>query len=129
MRIYPKARLPSVFEIYRLVPCAMAYRSLMARMAALTFRGVMLDLRDLRYFVAVYETRGFGRAAAQLKVAQSNVSMRVLRLERLLGAPLFERRHRAIAPTARGDLLYRHALRVLVEVEELETTMLRREAC
>ena len=88
----------------------------------------MLDLRDLRYFVAVYETRGFGRAAAHLKVAQSNVSMRVLRLERMLGAPLFERRHRAIAPTARGDLLYRHALRVLDEVEELETTMLRREA-
>ena len=88
----------------------------------------MLDLRDLRYFVAVYEVRGFGRAAAQLKVAQSNVSMRVLRLERVLGAPLFERRHRAIAPTPRGDLLYRHALRVLGEVEELETTMLRREA-
>ena len=89
----------------------------------------MLDLRDLRYFVAVYEVRGFGRAAAQLKVAQSNVSMRVLRLERVLGAPLFERRHRAIAPTPRGDLLYRHALRVLGEVEELETTMLQREAC
>lgn len=88
----------------------------------------MLDLRDLRYFVAVYETRGFGRAAAVLKVAQSNVSMRVLRLERLIGAPVFERRHRAIAPTPRGDLLYRHALRVLGEVEELETTLLRREA-
>ncbi|MFY9315109.1 MAG: LysR family transcriptional regulator [Burkholderiales bacterium] len=88
----------------------------------------MLDLRDLRYFVAVYETGGFGRAAARLKVAQSNVSMRVLRLERLLDAPLFERRHRAIAPTPRGDLLYRHAQRVLDEVEELETTMLRREA-
>jgi len=88
----------------------------------------MLDLRDLRYFVAVFEARGFGRAAAKMKVAQSNVSMRVLRLERLLGAPLFERRHRAIAPTPRGELLYRHALRVLGEVEELESTMLRREA-
>jgi DNA-binding transcriptional LysR family regulator len=88
----------------------------------------MLDLRDLRYFVAVYETLGFGRAAVQLKVAQSNVSMRVLRLERQIGAALFERRHRAIAPTPRGDLLYRHAVRVLEEVEELETTMLQREA-
>jgi DNA-binding transcriptional LysR family regulator len=88
----------------------------------------MLDLRDLRFFVAVYEQRGFGRAAALLKVAQSNVSMRVLRLERMIGAPVFERRHRTIAPTARGDLLYRHALRVLGEVEELESTVLRREA-
>jgi DNA-binding transcriptional LysR family regulator len=87
----------------------------------------MLDLRDLRYFVAVYETRGFGRAAALLKVAQSNVSMRVLRLERFIGAPVFERRHRTIAPTPRGELLYRHAVRVLSEVEELETT-LRAEA-
>jgi DNA-binding transcriptional LysR family regulator len=60
-------------------------------------------------------------------VAQSNVSMRVLRLERLIGAPVFERRHRAISPTARGELLYRHALRVLSEVEDLETSVLRRE--
>jgi LysR family nitrogen assimilation transcriptional regulator len=88
----------------------------------------MLDLRDLRCFVAVYEAGGFGRAAALLKVAQSNVSMRVLRLERLVGAPVFERRHRSIAPTARGDLLYRHALRVLGEVEELESTLRDREA-
>jgi LysR family nitrogen assimilation transcriptional regulator len=88
----------------------------------------MLDLRDLRYFVAVYEAGGFGRAAAVLKVAQSNVSMRVLRLERLIGAPVFERRHRTIIPTARGDLLYRHAIRVLSEVEELESTVRSREA-
>ena len=88
----------------------------------------MLDLRDLRCFVAVYEAGGFGRAAAQLKVAQSNVSMRVLRLERLIGAPLFERRYRSIMPTSRGDLLYRHALRVFGEVEELESSLRAREA-
>jgi LysR family transcriptional regulator, nitrogen assimilation regulatory protein len=88
----------------------------------------MLDLRDLRYFIAVYEAGGFGRAAAILKVAQSNVSTRILRLERLLGAPVFERRHRSIAPTARGELLYRHAVRVLEEVDELELTLRAREA-
>ena len=88
----------------------------------------MLDLKDLRCFVAVYETRGFARAAAVLNTVQSNVSSRVLRLERLIGAPLFERRHRAISPTARGDLLYRHAMRVLGEVEDLEATVKLREA-
>lgn len=88
----------------------------------------MLDLRDLRYFVAVYEAGGFGRAAAILNVAQSNVSMRILRLERMIGAPVFERRHRTIAVTARGDLLYRHAIRVLEEVDELESTLRAREA-
>jgi LysR family nitrogen assimilation transcriptional regulator len=88
----------------------------------------MLDLRDLRCFVAVYEAGGFGRAALTLKVAQSNVSMRVLRLERLIGSPVFVRHHRSIAPTPRGNLLYRHALRVLGEVEELETTLRERAA-
>ena len=88
----------------------------------------MLDLRDLRYFVAVYEAGGFGRAAAVLKVAQSNVSTRVLRLERFIGAPVFERRHRAIVPTPRGELLYRHARRVLDQVDELESTFRAREA-
>ncbi len=82
----------------------------------------MLDLKDLRCFVAVYETRGFARAAAALTTAQSNVSVRVLRLEQLIGAPLFERRHRSILPTAKGELLYRHAKRVFTEIEELEAT-------
>ena len=88
----------------------------------------MLDVKDLRCFVAVYETGGFARAAAVLNTAQSNVSARVLRLERLIGAPLFERRHRAIAHTARGELLYRHATRVLGELEELEVAFNVRKA-
>ena len=88
----------------------------------------MLDVKDLRCFVAVYETGGFARAAAVLNTVQSNVSARVLRLERLIGAPLFERRHRAIAHTARGELLYRHATRVLGELEELEVAVNVRKA-
>ena len=88
----------------------------------------MLEVKDLRCFVAVYETGGFARAAAVLNTVQSNVSARVLRLERLIGAPLFERRHRAIAPTARGELLFRHATRVLGELEELEVAFNVRKA-
>jgi DNA-binding transcriptional LysR family regulator len=82
---------------------------------------VALDLKDLRCFVAVYELRGFGRAARALNTVQSNVSTRVRRLERLIGAPLFERVHRTVTPTARGERLYRHARRVLDQVGELET--------
>jgi DNA-binding transcriptional LysR family regulator len=80
----------------------------------------MLDFKDLRCFVSVYETRGFARAAEALNTAQSSVSVRILRLERVVGAPLFERHHRSIQSTAKGDLLYRHAKRVMEQVQELE---------
>lgn len=88
----------------------------------------MLDLKDLRCFVAVYECKGFARASGTLHIAQSNISVRVLRLERFIGASLFERRHRGILPTAKGELLYRHAKRVLGEVENLEATIKVRQA-
>lgn len=80
----------------------------------------MLDVKDLRCFIAVYETRGFCRAADVLHTAQSNVSIRIKRLEEGVGAPLFERMHKGIAPTAKGDLLYKHAVCVLGQLGELE---------
>lgn len=83
----------------------------------------MLDLKDLRCFVSVYERKGFARAAAELGTVQSNVSARIKRLEDEIGAPLFERLHRSIRPTDKGDLMYRYAMRVLAEVSELEAAM------
>jgi LysR family nitrogen assimilation transcriptional regulator len=88
----------------------------------------VLDLKDLRCFVAVYECGGFARAAAVMITAQSNVSARVLRLEQLIGAPLFERRHRSVLPTAKGELLYRHAKRIFLAIEELEASLDERQA-
>jgi len=79
----------------------------------------MLDLKDLRTFVAVYELRGFARAAIALHTVQSAVSARIRKLEALLGASLFQRMHRAIEPTENGERLYRHAKRVLAEVDDL----------
>ena len=83
----------------------------------------MFDVKDLRCFVAVYERRGFGRAAIQLHTVQSAVSTRIRKLESLVGAALFERMHRGIAATSKGDLLYRHAKRVLDQFDELEKTV------
>jgi DNA-binding transcriptional LysR family regulator len=88
----------------------------------------MLLLKDLQHFVAVYESRGFGRAADVLNTVQSQVSLRVKRLEEILGTPLFERLHSGTVPTAKGELLYRHAKRVLKEVGELETALKGRDA-
>jgi DNA-binding transcriptional LysR family regulator len=88
----------------------------------------MFDLKDLRCFVAVYESHGFARAASELHTVQSAVSTRILRLEAVVGASLFLRMHRGIVPTAKGDLLYRHAKRVFAELEDLETSVKMRQA-
>lgn len=85
----------------------------------------MLQLKDLYCFVAVYESRGFGRAADVLDTAQSQVSMRIGRLEKAIGAPLFDRMHNGTRPTPKGEVLYRHAKRVLREIAEMETAVSR----
>ncbi|HEY4056852.1 MAG TPA: LysR substrate-binding domain-containing protein [Kofleriaceae bacterium] len=66
----------------------------------------MLELRLLRYFVAVAETEHVGRAAARLGVSQSPLSRQIHQLEELLGgAKLFARTGRRIALTAHGKAL------------------------
>ena len=87
----------------------------------------MLDLRDLRCFMSVYERKGFARAAVELHTVQSNVSARIRKLEDEIGAPLFERLHRSIRPTEKGEIMYKYATRVLAEVSELEAAMRDRQ--
>lgn len=87
----------------------------------------MLDLKDLRCFISVYERQGFARAAVELHTVQSNVSARIRKLEEEIGSPLFERLHRSIRPTPKGEIMYRYATRVLAEVSELEAAMRDRQ--
>lgn len=61
-----------------------------------------MELRQLRYVVAVAEEGNFTRAAARAHVAQPAVSQQVAQVERELGAPLFERSPRGVALTAAG---------------------------
>jgi general secretion pathway protein G len=84
-----------------------------------------MDLRDLRYFIAVYEAEGFSRASRELGTVQSNVSARIRNLEDSLGVELFRRRHRHVAPTAKGETLYRHARKVMNAVSNAETALRR----
>ena len=77
-----------------------------------------MDIKDLRYFVAVYEEGGFARAGVLLETVQSNVSARIRRLEAVLGVQLFERHRRGVSATEKGEKLYRHAKRVIALLDE-----------
>ena len=87
-----------------------------------------MDIKDLRYFVAVYEEGGFARAGVLLETVQSNVSARIRRLEVALGVPLFERHRRGVQATEKGEKLYRHAKRVIALLEETPTAVTGKEA-
>jgi DNA-binding transcriptional LysR family regulator len=72
-----------------------------------------MELRHLRYFVAVAEERGFTRAAERLWVAQPGLSTQIRRLETELGVQLFERHARGVDLTQAGELLLERARAVL----------------
>lgn len=77
-----------------------------------------MDLRDLKFFIAVYETKGFSTASKLLGTVQSNVSAKVRTLEENLGGePLFERRWRRVVPTARGRKFYAYAKEMLARLD------------
>jgi len=82
-----------------------------------------MDVKDLRYFIAVYETKGFSRASFQLGTVQSNVSARIRGLEKFLGVELFERHPFGIVPTRKGEALYVQAKPLLASIQQAEQSI------
>ena len=78
-----------------------------------------MNLRDLRYLVAVAEHRHFGRAAEACFVSQPTLSTQLKKLEETLGVTLIERTNRQVMLTDAGEQIVGQAQRVLFEVNTL----------
>jgi LysR family transcriptional regulator, transcription activator of glutamate synthase operon len=76
-----------------------------------------MELRQLRYLVALAEERHFTRAAAREHIAQPALSQQIRRLEQEVGLALVERTTRRVALTAAGEVLLARARRILAEVD------------
>lgn len=82
-----------------------------------------LDLRQLRYFVAIVEQGSLSAAAKVLHVAQPALSHHLKNLESALGQCLLRREARGVQPTREGELLFRHSIGLLRQVEGLRAAV------
>lgn len=84
-----------------------------------------MELRHLRYFVAVARERSFTRAAARLNIAQPPLSRQIQQLEEELGATLIERGTRPVQLTEQGRLFFEQAIQVLERIDDMRAVMRR----
>lgn len=78
-----------------------------------------MNLRDLKYLVALADTRHFGRAAEKSHVSQPTLSAQIRKLEDYLGVQLVERQPRKVALTDIGERVVDRARRILRESDEM----------
>src|SRR5688572_17387299 len=78
-----------------------------------------MNLRDLRYLVALADTRHFGKAADKCFVSQPTLSAQIKKLETYLGVQLIERQPRKVTLTETGEKIVPLARRMLQESDEI----------
>jgi LysR family transcriptional regulator, hydrogen peroxide-inducible genes activator len=79
-----------------------------------------MELHQFRYFVAVADLGSFTRAAEKCLVAQPSLSQQIIKLERELRQPLFDRLGRTVRLTEAGQALYAEAVSILRAVDEVQ---------
>jgi len=84
-----------------------------------------MNIRDLRYILAVARHRHFGRAAEACHVSQPTLSVQIRKLEAELGVQLFERQTAQVLPTAAGQAVLVEAQRALEHIDQI-TSIARR---
>ena len=77
-----------------------------------------LELRHLRYFVALADAGSFTRAAEQIFIAQPTLSQQIRRLEEIVGTPLLQRRREGLQLTPAGRVLLDGSRAVLAQVDQ-----------
>lgn len=85
----------------------------------------IIELRHMRYFLAVAEELNFGRAAEKLGIAQPNLSQQIKALEDIVGAVLFDRTQRSVRLTTAGEYFMAEARETLAHAQTA-MTMARR---
>ena len=80
-----------------------------------------MELRHLRYFVAVAEEKNFTRASERLCIAQPPLSRQIQQLEEELGVALFEKGSRPVRMTAAGKFFFAHAQKLLGKAADLKS--------
>jgi LysR family hydrogen peroxide-inducible transcriptional activator len=79
-----------------------------------------MNLRDLKYLIAVADSRHFGHAAERCFVSQPTLSGQIKKLEEELGVTLFERSNRSVQITPIGQDILQHALRIMEQADALQ---------
>ncbi|PVV14809.1 MAG: LysR family transcriptional regulator [gamma proteobacterium symbiont of Ctena orbiculata] len=79
-----------------------------------------MNLRDLKYLIAVAETEHFGHAAAQCYISQPTLSGQIKKLEQELGVTIFERTNRSVSTTPIGLEIVKHAKLILEQADVIK---------
>ncbi len=82
-----------------------------------------MDILDLRYFIATYDTGSYARAADKLFVSRQALRQKLQRLEEEIGSPLFASGTKKLEPTDLGHHLYPEACAVVAQFQSLELNL------